>query len=849
MPKKSAKAAKGNVGVASDEEILRQRRRISAVQVADLALLAVSWGFWLLACSWYFAFDDLQIPSKRSRWLQISCLEDASVNLVVCGQFCSMLARCAPQGNWSAWRKPWYLALVAVFGWLGFLFFQAGAHLTAAFCGLLGFMVLATCPAAPEKQMQACDAWLGRALVFLDAMLLMLGGLHEAVGISWNRTTSTLASSLSVLPLLIMSLAFLCSSTETELLTAVCGMFFQLLGWSISSAIKEDYQTLILLVVLGLLHMALYLPLPSNDPESNPFYNSFKRSKQRCAKFFAQPVSGFGDENSGGRGALGCKQPRYPVLQPVGVGGYEAGATRLPTVMTEAELLAKMTGAGPRTLAPDPMNLFDPYPTLPTVEPEEDLGRRLLQSLRSEKVVETESTSVLTADPAIAAVYRGSQDGLLQQVSSPPPPPPPPGLYPLEEELLPPPPEPQSSVEEPVLVTAQSEAPLTDWLCRCGFRNRGSNSTCGGTGHLGCSLPRATGEFQEAGGALQAPSEAWVCTCGFRNRPTNTRCGGTGSMGCSTLRPDLEQKRLAESTEADATVGGPAPPPKSEGAMPLMGSWICTSCGWKNSAGNDRCGGVGPLGCKLPRREETEEVKKDAEAWQCTECGAENLGTEMSSCSSCQAPRRFKGVLKSVGSDYGFISCAETAQAYGRDVYVNKAILEAAFRRGGGASSGVSVSFLVSLNDTGQPNARQLIVLETPEDEERDLQGTVKYLSLEKGYGFIECQEIWDSYGADVHADYEYLRSCSLGQPVKFRIRLGQIGGRPQVKQLSIAGPPPSELPATSASVAANVVSGAWRRVLLLGEGDFSFASAAAILHQDCDLDATTVLPGRYDDQ
>ena len=27
-------------------------------------------------------------------------------------------------------------------------------------------------------------------------------------------------------------------------------------------------------------------------------------------------------------------------------------------------------------------------------------------------------------------------------------------------------------------------------------------------------------------------------------------------MGCSTLRPDLEQKRLAESTEADATVGG-----------------------------------------------------------------------------------------------------------------------------------------------------------------------------------------------------------------------------------------------------------------------------------------------------
>lgn len=37
---------------------------------------------------------------------------------------------------------------------------------------------------------------------------------------------------------------------------------------------------------------------------------------------------------------------------------------------------------------------------------------------------------------------------------------------------------------------------------------------------------------------------------------------------------------------------------------------------------------------------------------------------------------------------------------------------------------------------------------------------------------FFWVEEIWDSYGADVHADYEYLRSCSLGQPVKFRIRL-----------------------------------------------------------------------------
>ena len=46
-------------------------------------------------------------------------------------------------------------------------------------------------PVSPNcRPLEACDAWLGRALVFLDAMLLMLGGLHEAppetLGCMWK---------------------------------------------------------------------------------------------------------------------------------------------------------------------------------------------------------------------------------------------------------------------------------------------------------------------------------------------------------------------------------------------------------------------------------------------------------------------------------------------------------------------------------------------------------------------------------------------------------------------------------------------------------------------------------------
>ena len=67
---------------------------------------------------------------------------------------------------------------------------KAGAHLTAAFCGLLGFMVLATCPAAPEKQMQA--GWKGwskfegqvaRKFLFLSyclgAVVVFVGCLYD----------------------------------------------------------------------------------------------------------------------------------------------------------------------------------------------------------------------------------------------------------------------------------------------------------------------------------------------------------------------------------------------------------------------------------------------------------------------------------------------------------------------------------------------------------------------------------------------------------------------------------------------------------------------------------------------
>ena len=108
---------------------------------------------------------------------------------------------------------------------------------------------------------------------------------------------------------------------------------------------------------------------------------------------------------------------------------------------------------------------------------------------------------------------------------------------------------------------SQSGKEMPEWTCVCGFRNRGSNASCGGTGRLGCGLPRPDGrprtrtdesqtsEAQAAGSSASEgygapkqllPPGVWVCACGFRNRTTNKRCGGDGEKGCGAPRPETQ---------------------------------------------------------------------------------------------------------------------------------------------------------------------------------------------------------------------------------------------------------------------------------------------------------------------
>lgn len=83
-----------------------------------------------------------------------------------------------------------------------------------------------------------------------------------------------------------------------------------------------------------------------------------------------------------------------------------------------------------------------------------------------------------------------------------------------------------------------------EWICgSCMFVNRNSNDVCGGTsGTLGCKAPNPEG-------VAARPVSQWACDCGFMNKALNSVCGGSGPLGCKLPRPDLLEAATTAPTE------------------------------------------------------------------------------------------------------------------------------------------------------------------------------------------------------------------------------------------------------------------------------------------------------------
>ncbi|CAE7896157.1 unnamed protein product [Symbiodinium necroappetens] len=297
MPRKPQRSTT-NAAERSDEDILRQRRRIEAVQTADFIMLLLSWHLWLLALIWLVAFAELA-TAKQSRY---AGLESSPVVLFSCGQLCGSLSRLTPNGEWPAWRKPWYLAWVVVLGVMAVSCVQNSALVAGGLCGLLAAAMAWACPAGAgsAQQPKAPDASLGRGLVMIDGMTGLLLAARQLSTVLWQSGLEVLAASITALPLLMFSVALMFSSSDSSsLLVSVPSAMLHLAAAAAYSVLSMNDWTAVAVLTLALMaHLTLYLPLPLNDPESNPFYTSLRRVRHQFVRFLAQPVSGFGDESS-----------------------------------------------------------------------------------------------------------------------------------------------------------------------------------------------------------------------------------------------------------------------------------------------------------------------------------------------------------------------------------------------------------------------------------------------------------------------------------------------------------------------------------------------------------------------
>mmetsp|Transcript_40270 Transcript_40270/g.110820 ORF Transcript_40270/g.110820 Transcript_40270/m.110820 type:complete len:527 (-) Transcript_40270:5-1585(-) len=142
---------------------------------------------------------------------------------------------------------------------------------------------------------------------------------------------------------------------------------------------------------------------------------------------------------------------------------------------------------------------------------------------------------------------------------------------------------------------------------------------------------------------------------------------------------------------------------------------------------------------------------------------------------------RYEGTIKrfDVEKHHGFIECPELMQQFGRDVFLSEVQM-------GCFSVGSKVSFNVTFNKNGHPQAQDLQEVgharmsqkrsATEMSFDSQYQGVVKKIDFEKGFGFIECQDLKEQFGRDVWVGSEQLGNFGVGSPVAFSVHVNQHG-------------------------------------------------------------------------
>lgn len=154
------------------------------------------------------------------------------------------------------------------------------------------------------------------------------------------------------------------------------------------------------------------------------------------------------------------------------------------------------------------------------------------------------------------------------------------------------------------------------------------------------------------------------------------------------------------------------------------------------------------------------------------------------------ANQRYVGTFANynVEKGWGFIQCEATKALYGKDVFVMRSVLKDEV-----VVEGTTVSFKVTMGAKG-PQAAELTVLPagvvgSNGRPGNTLTGTIKSFDPQKGFGFIESDEIRNIFGKDIFLHKRELSDQvpNVGDSVQFSVELDNRG-QPQAKYPTLSG-------------------------------------------------------------
>lgn len=298
----------GNNLAKSDEEIIRDRKRLEAFDTADLYLGYVGLGFWGLSFVWFAYFSDTATVGTSFLYDGAS---DPSLLLLVSGCFCRGISKSSPR-SWSSWRLGFHLswcpvlALIAAAAALVASKGQRAVSSSTCWCISGGCAVMAcgailSYPGSTLGSGKTASAYVARLLFLVEGCAGMAIAVSLVMATAWSDSLGPLATAVATLPFFSCAAALCCCCAANELLAAgPCAMLFCILaslragyfGGSIAAAPT---------VALTVVHLYLYLPFPLSDPESNIFHMQMRKAARNFQKLLMMTsgTAGFGDEGDG----------------------------------------------------------------------------------------------------------------------------------------------------------------------------------------------------------------------------------------------------------------------------------------------------------------------------------------------------------------------------------------------------------------------------------------------------------------------------------------------------------------------------------------------------------------------